>query len=167
MATLPTYVKGSQVRVPAPRREDKEASGRMRVETDPYMLRPLPAEDVFIYMKRIDNSRVVRLADPRSRGAAWSAAGAMCVMAALLTLSVAPRIANLFAGYRIETLRQEQQRLIDERQVLDVDEATLLRLDRLQELAHRQNLLPPKPGQSFDLEPKADGALASLAPKAR
>ena len=31
------------MRVPAPRREDKEASGRMRVETDPYMLRPLPA----------------------------------------------------------------------------------------------------------------------------
>ena len=167
MATLPTYVRGSDVRVPALGREDKEASGRLRAEADPYLLRPLPAEDIFFYSKRIDNSRVVREADPRSRGAAWSAAGAMCLMAALLTLSVAPRIANLFAGYRIETLRLEQQRLVDERQVLDVDEAKLLRLDRLEELAHRQNLVPPKPGQSFDLEPKADGALASLAPKAR
>jgi hypothetical protein len=166
MATLPTFAKRSDVRVTV-RREDKESSGRLRVEPDPYMLRPLPGEDIFFYVKRIDNSRVVREADPRSRGAAWSAAAMMCLMAVLLTVSVAPRIANLFAGYRIESLRQEQQRLVDERQVLDVEEAKLLRLDRLEELARLRNLAPPKAGQLYDLEPKGEGSLASLAPKAR
>jgi hypothetical protein len=166
MATLPTFAVRSDARVIA-RREDQESSGRLRVEPDPYMLRPLPGEDIFFYVKRIDNSRVVREADPRSRGAAWSAAAMMCLMAVLLTVSVAPRIANLFAGYRIESLRQEQQRLVDERQVLDVEEAKLLRLDRLEELARRRNLAPPKAGQLYDLEPKGEGSLASLAPKAR
>lgn len=166
MATLPTFVKRSEVWYPTRRREDNEEGRRVRVE-DPYFLRPLPGEDIFFYSKLIDNARVVRQPDPRARGACWSAAGVMCMLAALLTFSLAPRIANLFAGYRVEALRQEQQRLIDERQVLDVEEAKLLRLDRLDELAHHRNLAPPKPGQLFDLEPKGDGSMASLAEKGR
>ena len=167
MATLATtFVKKSEVRCAAPRREDRDGTGRVRPDTDPYLLRPLPGEDIFLYAKHIENGKVVRVADPRSRGAAMSAAGAMCVLAALLTGSVAPRVANYIAGYRIEALRQERQRLIDESMVLDVEVAKMLRLDRLQELAQKQNLVPPKPGQYVDLEPKADQSLASLEPKA-
>ncbi len=164
MATLPTFVKRSEVWYPTRRREDTEQDRRIRVE-DPYCLRPLPGEDLFFYAKLMDNARVVRQADPRARGACWSAAGVMCMLAALLTFSMAPRIANLFAGYRVEALRQEQQRLIDEQQVLEVEQAKLLRLDRLEELAKHQNLAPPKPGQLFDLEPKGDGSMASLGEK--
>jgi hypothetical protein len=109
----------------------------------------------------------VRVADPQARGAAVSAAGVMCLLAALLTVSVAPRIANYIAGYRIEALRQERQRLIDESMVLDVEVAKMLRLDRLEELARKQKLVPPEPGQYVDLEPKADASLASLETKAR
>ena len=168
MATLATtFNKRSEVRSPAPRREDKDGSGRIRLEADPYLLRPLPGEDIFLYAKHIENAKVVRVADPRARGAALSAAGVMCVLAALLTGSVAPRVANYIAGYRIEALRQERQRLIDESMVLDVEVARMMRLDRLQELARRHNLVPPKAGQYVDLEPKADQSLASLEPKAQ
>ena len=80
----------------------------------------------------------------------------MCVLAVLLTGSVAPRVANYFAGYRVEALRQERQRLVDENMVLDVEVAKLMRLDRLEELARRRNLVPPKAGQTFDLEPNGD-----------
>jgi hypothetical protein len=162
MATLPTFVKRSEVWYPTRRKEDIQEDRRVRVD-DPYFLRPLPGEDIFFYAKLIDNARVVRQADPRARGACWSAAGVMCLLAALLVFSLFPRVANVLAGYKVEALRQEQQRLIDERQVLEVDEAKLLRLDRLEELAQHQNLAPPKPGQIFDLEPKGDGSMASLA----
>ena len=64
-------------------------------------------------------------------------------------------------------LRQERQRLIDESMVLDVEVAKMMRLDRLQELARRHNLVQPKAGQYVDLEPKADQSLASLEPKAQ
>ena len=168
MATLATtFIKRTEVRYPAPRREEKEGTGRIRLEADPYLLRPLPGEDVFLYAKQIENGRVVRLADPHSRSAALSAAGAMCLLAVFLTGSVAPRVANYFAGYRIEALRQERQRLIDEHMVLDVEYAKMQRLDRLQELAHRRGLVPPEPGQVIQLEPNGDGSLASLDPKAQ
>jgi hypothetical protein len=168
MATMPTFATRSEVRRSALKREDCEHGGaRLRIEPDPFVLRPLPCEDIFCFTKRIDNSRVVRQPDPSSRGAAWSAAGVMCLLAALLTGSIAPRIANLLAGYRVEALRQEQQRLIDETMVLDVEYAKQIRLDRLHELAVHQNLFPPKAGQTFDLEPKSDGSLAELSPKGR
>src|SRR5690242_5120810 len=102
MATMPTFVKRSEVRYAAARRQDQESCGKVRLEDDPHWLRPLPGEDIFFFSKRIDNARVVRQAAPGSRGAAWSAAGTMCLLAALLTVSVAPRIANYFAGYRLE-----------------------------------------------------------------
>ena len=165
MATLPTFVKRSEVRCPARRREDNADVPRVR-EEDPYLLRPLPGEDVFFYAKLMDNSRVIRQANPRARGA-WSAAGVMCLLAVLLTFSLAPRIANLLVGYRLEALRQEHMRLVDERQMLDVEEAKLLRLDRLEELARHNNLAPPKSEQLFDLEPKSDGSMASLAEKSQ
>ena len=166
MATMPTFVKRSEVRYAAPRRHDTESCGKVR-EEDPHLLRPLPGEDIFFFSKRIDNSRVVRLAAPGSQSAAWSAAGAMCLLAVLFTGAIAPRIANYFAGYRLEALRQEQQRLIDERMMLDVEEAKMLRLDRLQELARQHNLVAPKASQVFDLEPRGDKALAELSRTAR
>jgi len=43
--------------------------------------------------------------------------------------------------------------------------AQLLRLDRLEELAHRHHLVPPKAGQFVELETKSDSALASLETK--
>ena len=37
----------------------------MRAVRDPFQLRALPHEDVFLYSKQIDNSRLVREADPK------------------------------------------------------------------------------------------------------
>jgi hypothetical protein len=45
-------------------------------ESDPYALRGLPNDDVFFYSKKIDNSRLVRQADPGASDECWSAVGA-------------------------------------------------------------------------------------------
>ena len=165
MATLPSHIHQSEVATHSVRRPEDRDGRRMRVEPDPYLLRALPGEDVYFFCKRIDNSRVVRQADPRARKAMWSVAAATCVAAALAAVSLAPRIANTSLGYRLEALRQEQQRLLDERRTLEVEEARLLSPALLERLAQRHHLITPKSEQLIDLEPKGEGSLASLHAK--
>jgi hypothetical protein len=93
---------------------------------DPFQLRALPHEHLFLYNKRIDNSRLVREADPKSRGACWSAIGAASVLAILLTSAFAPSVATTIAGYKLEALRIEERRLLEEHRGLDLQEAELL-----------------------------------------
>lgn len=127
---------------------------------DLFRLRALPNEDVFFYCKHIDNSRVVREPDPRAGSQCWSTIGIACVLAALLVSVLAPGVANIFAGYQLQTLRQEEQHLLNEQRVLDVEEATLVSREHLEELARSRDLRTPAPGQVIHLDPKGEGKLA-------
>ncbi len=152
MATLATFFRRFETRTEAPR--------AARIGQDPYRLRTLPNEDVFFYCKKIDNSRLVREADPRARKECWSTIGAACVLAALLTTILVPTMLGTMEGYRIQELRAEEQRLLDERRVLELEEARLLSPARLQELAQQRQFVAPSPGQVIHLNPKGDNALA-------
>jgi hypothetical protein len=127
---------------------------------DPYRLRALPNEDVYFFCKRIDNSRILKEKDPRAARECWSAIGAFAVLAVLLAGALAPTVWGTFAGYQVQALKQERQRLIDERSTLEVREAELLSPSRLEKLARAQKLLEPAPGQVVHLDPHADGSLA-------
>jgi hypothetical protein len=133
-----------------------------RVERDPFLLRTLPHEDVFFYCKKIDNSRLVREADPESRRACWSAIGAACLLLGLLTAALAPSAANTLAGYRIEALRAEAHRMADERRMLDLQQAELLSPERLEKLAQKQNLVTPSSAQVVRLDSHSDSAVAMV-----
>jgi hypothetical protein len=129
---------------------------------DPFQLRALPQEDVFFHCKKIDNSRLVREADPQARGACWSAIGAACVLLAVLTSVLIPNVANTLAGYRLQALRVEERQLLDEKRTLEVKEAELLSPQRLENLAQGQNLVAPIPGQVVRLNAKGDSAVAMV-----
>jgi hypothetical protein len=132
----------------------------MRAVRDPFQLRALPHEHLFLYNKRIDNSRLVREPDPQSRGACWSAIGAASVLAVLLTSTFAPSAATTISGYKLEALRIEERRLLDEHRGLDLQEAELLSPARLDRLARENNLVAPSSAQVFHLEGKPQGAVA-------
>ena len=156
MATLPAFLRKHDN--PAPRRAIS-VQAQARPETDAYALRPLPLEDVFFHCKRIDNSRLEREPDPRARGACWSTIGAATVLVAVLGSVLVPSVAGTLAGYRLEALRSEERRLLDEKRVLEAEEAALLSPERLQILAEQQKLYAPKPGQVIHVDGK-DGAVA-------
>src|SRR5450759_2587758 len=160
MATLPAFFKKNEEGAGAPRGRDAATrTNRMRAVRDPFQLRALPHEHLFLYNKRIDNSRLVREADPKSRGACWSAIGAASVLAVLLTSASAPSVATI-AGYKLEALRIEERRLLEEHRGLDLQEAELLSPARLDRLAQQNNLVAPSSGQVFHLEGKPQGAVA-------
>jgi hypothetical protein len=161
MATLAAFFKKNDEGAGVPRDMDAATrNNRLRAVRDPFELRALPHEHLFLYNKRIDNSRLVREADPKSRGACWSAIAAASVLAVLLTSAFAPSVATTIAGYKLEALRIEERRLLEEHRALDLQEAELLSPARLDLLAQKNNLVAPSSGQVFHLEGKPQGAVA-------
>lgn len=144
MATMPAMMRKTVDRTARP--------AAVRVERDPFQLRPLPQEDVFFYCKKIDNSRLVRDADPKSRASCWSAIGAASLAVALLTGVLAPSVASTLAGYKMESLRSEERRLKDEWRTMELQEAELLSPARLEQLAKNRNLVTPQSGQVVHLD---------------
>jgi len=161
MATLPAFLKKNEADTGDPRDMDAAVrTSRMRPVRDPFQLRPLPHEHLFLYNKRIDNSRLVREADPKSKGACWNAIGAASVVAILVASAFAPSVATTIAGYKLEALRIEERRLLDEHRGLELSEAELLSPARLDQLAQKNNLVAPSSAQVFHLEGKPQGAVA-------
>ena len=80
----------------------------------------------------------------------------------LLVALLWPNVYGMLAGYRIEALKGEQQRLLAERASLELDEARLLSPEKLEELARTQAFIDPAPDQVVYLPPAADGSLAQV-----
>ena len=124
-----------------------------------YALRALPNEDVYFFVKEINNARVVRQANPRERHAAWRMVASGGVVAAVLICVLLPSAYGLLAGYKVEALKSERQSLEREMSKLEVEEATLLNPARLAELARKQSFVDPAPQTVVFLDPKP-GSLA-------
>src|SRR5438270_1148837 len=106
MASLATYLKGF-VGIA----ELADVPAAVWAQTESPRLRPIANEDVYLFVKRIDNSTVVRAADPvarrvRSRTVATGFIAAMLVIAGLV-----PAAYNTMAGFTLEDLRQQQAKL--------------------------------------------------------
>jgi len=128
-----------------------------------FRLRKFPNEDVHLFVKRIDNSRVVRYSDPRSRRKCWNMIVSACAMAVFLTGLFLPSVRGLLAGYNIEALRQEKQRLEKERTALEFAETKLLTIEHLHELAEQQQFVVSSlPQRLIYLDGRPDGTLAQV-----
>jgi hypothetical protein len=169
MGTLATFFRKSEF---LPVAVEPAAQGRTHTNTaekaarpqarDKYQLRALPNDDVYFYCKRIDNSRIVRQADPEAKGQCWSAIGAACVVAVLFGTVMAPKAATVLAGYKVQQLKQEHRALMEERKTLDVEMARVLSPANLGELATKRELTSPGANQIVHLQPKGEGAMASV-----
>lgn len=139
--------------------KDLERSGGMAGSLDASIrVRAFANEDIYFYVKRIDNSRVVREADPAARGTCWKMVGSVAAATVLLIGVLLPSAYGLLAGFTIQSLRQEGQRLATERATLDLDEARLLTPARMQELARQQQFVDPGPQKVVYLD--SDGQVA-------
>jgi hypothetical protein len=159
MATMPTFYSRPGTLV-QPKVAARPVAGR--TEPDPYLLRDLPNDDILFYCKKIDNSRLVREADPHGRGACWSAIGGACVLLAVLTSTFFPTVATTLAGYKLEALRVEERQLLAERRNLELLEAELLSPARLNQLAKDNNLVTPSSRQVVHLDAKGDATVAMV-----
>ncbi len=100
-------------------------------------------EDIYFFVKRIDNTGVVRVADPRARGICWKLIGSAVTAAVLLVAVLLPGAYGLLAGYQIQSLRTESLRLAAEQSSLELEEAQLLSPARMEQLARDQEFIDP------------------------
>jgi hypothetical protein len=158
MATLATFFKRADAVAVTVERRDT-----IRAQSDPFMLRALPNDDIYFYAKRVDNSRVVRQADPAARTECWSAVGAAAVLLVLGASIIAPQAGSVLAGYKLESLKHERQSLVNQKRDLDVQEASLLSPGRLNALAQTRKLSSPGADQVIHLDGPSEGSVAKLA----
>ncbi len=156
MATLATMLDRFTTSHDAP-------DGRPRVlaHEDRFQVPAFPNEDVYLYVKHIDNSRVYREADPAARKICWRVIGSTFVFAVMVIALLLPSLNKLMAGYKMEALRQERQRLELDRASLELAETKLLSPARLEELARMQRFVDPAPEAVVYLDGnKSDAILA-------
>ena len=126
---------------------------------DASRVRVFANEDIYFFVKRIDNSGVVRESDPAARGTCWKLIGSVVAAVVLLVGVMLPSAYGLLAGYEIQSLHQEGQKLAAEQATLELQEASLLSPERMQELARTQQFIDPPSQKVVYLDSKG-GSMA-------
>jgi uncharacterized protein HemX len=160
MATIATKFSGffsrsseqAEAQAPAP------AAGEVRNR-----LRSFPNEDIYFHVKHIDNSAVIRQTDPAQERASFKMIAAAGLAAAVLICVLMPKGYGVLAGYQIQTLREEQEKLMADQAVLELREASLMSPERMQVLAKQQQFVDPAPEHIVYLNGQAEGEFASVA----
>lgn len=134
---------------------------------DPYRLRPLPFEDVYVFQKRIDNSGVVRLADASNRRRCLRSICFVGVLIFLLWAAYFPTLYATHAGYKLSRLRAERERLLAEIASAEAAEARLRNPVRLRETAPSLELVEPSPSELVFLNPPSDEDALAWNPGAK
>ena len=159
MATLATFVdRWTGVRDLA------GAPPAVWTRTDSTRLRPLANEDVYLFVKRIDNSAVVRAADPEARRTRSRTVATGFIAAMLVIAGLVPAAYNTMAGFTLQNLRQEQNCLKQQEAQMDLAEAKLLNYDRLEKLAKSLKMVQPNPTQVQILEGKTKAEARNVMP---
>jgi hypothetical protein len=123
-------------------------------------LRAFANEDIYFYVKRHDNSRVVRQADPKAGRTCWRLIGSVAAAAVLLVGVLLPSAYGLLAGYQIQNLKNEAKRLEVERAALELDEARLVSPERMERLALEQQFSDPGAQKVVFLESRDASSVA-------
>ena len=107
---------------------------------------PLPMEDVYFYIKELDNTKLGRRLDPADRAVWLRFVGVGMLSLMMVILTFAPRPLLRHSGYRLEKLTEKHQALAEIQDQLRVREARLSDLRRVADLAGRQGLeqTPPE-----------------------
>ena len=119
------------------------------------------------FRKTIDNSRLVKVEDPR-RAREMRHFGIALGCLFLLVMGYAlQHFRAIEYGYKIESLRSERGGLVEMSRALQLEEASLRDPERIDVMARKLGLQSPQPGQVIRMDSSDDTAtpvLASVTP---
>ncbi len=128
--------------------------------------RPRAAGQIdFYFPEQVDNSRLVKFADPTERSSQHRLVLLSVVLLMFILGAAYLRFATIRAGYRIEELKSQKEQLLEANRQLRLEEATLRNPERIDSIARTQlGFVAPKPGQLVRLEnvgADSDGAVVA------
>ena len=115
--------------------------------------RAMGATPEIYFAKQIDNSRLVKVADPaRSREMKLFIAS-MVMLLGMVMVYAWQHYSAIEYGYHNEILRAQRDTLLETNRQLNLEEASLQQPARIDELARQMGLQAPVAGQVVRLEP--------------
>jgi len=119
------------------------------------------------FRKAIDNSRLVKVEDPRRSREMTQFGIALCCLFLLVMGYALQHFRAIEYGYKIESLRSERDGLAEMNRALQLEEASLRDPGRIDVMARKLGLQAPQPGQVIRMDSSDDAAtpvLASVTP---
>jgi cell division protein FtsL len=120
------------------------------------------------FSKAIDNSRLVKVEDPRRHREMKQFGTAMAFLFLLVFTYAWQHFKAIEYGYQIESAKRELSGIIEMNHALRLEDASLRDPERIDLLARRMGLVPPEPGQVIRMEGSSADAqgpvMASNAP---
>ncbi len=115
------------------------------------------------FRKSIDNSRLVKVEDPRRAHEMKHFGIALCVLFVLVMGYALQHFRSIEYGYRIEALRSQRGDLVEMNRALRLEEASLRDPERIDVMARKLGLQSPQPGQVIRMDLGADAAIPVMA----
>src|SRR6266436_4593592 len=119
------------------------------------------------FRKTIDNSRLVKVEDPRRAREMKQFGIALCILFALVMGYALQHFRAIEFGYQIESMRSQRDGLLEMNRALRLEEASLRDPERIDVMARKLGLQSPQPGQVMVLDVNADTSpplMASVTP---
>ncbi|HUM06016.1 MAG TPA: cell division protein FtsL [Terriglobales bacterium] len=119
------------------------------------------------FRKTIDNSRLVKIEDPRRAREMKHFGIALCCLFALVMLYAFQHFRAIEYGYQIESMRTQRDGLVEMNRALRLEEASLRDPERIDVMARKLGLQSPQPGQVIHLDVSTDTGspvMASVTP---
>lgn len=107
--------------------------------------------------KQIDNSRLVKVADPARSREMVIFALSLVLLFAMVMLYAWQHYSAIEYGYNNEALRSQQESLLEANRQLKLEEASLQEPARIDELARQMGMQAPVAGQVVRVEPSESG----------
>src|SRR5208283_1781703 len=115
------------------------------------------------FAKRLDNSRVLKVADPKRRREMISFGITLSVLFLFVMVYLWQHFSAIEYGYRIEQLKVQRDTIVESNRALNLEAASLKDLSRIERLAIHMGIQRPADGQWQAMESATDPSMPVMA----
>lgn len=115
------------------------------------------------FTKRIDNSRVVMITDPKRRREMFTFGISLAVLFLIVMVYLWQHFSAIEYGYKIEQLKSTSDAIAESNRTLSLEEASLRDPSRIDRLARQMGMGRPDEGQWQPMDPGSDASAPIMA----